>query len=1025
LRFQERVLPQATRKRPATTASPGKGTRPKGVSKKKATARKGASRVTSKKASASRGAARGGPGTRGGTRAAARGAGNRTLATATLTNTLAIGQMTRLLREVGAIVCGFAALLTFLALAGFHIDDPGWSDTGAGDAVRNSVGRAGAWFADVTLYLFGFMAYLIPLILGTSAWLLFRDRRRSPDVYRPFVFVRIIGVLLMLAAASGLADLHFGVPDGALPRGTFGGGILGTAVAWRLVAYLHHLGTTLLLLALFFSSLTLAFGTSWLQLVESIGAALMRGVERLAGLVDGRTAKSEERVRQREADKARRARYADAVPGATEALAGVPPSLAIDADRSPPARGLFASLFAGVGSAGGTLRRLAEGPDSAGSPSGAGFDAGGTARDADRRDAQARLLDDVDALMLPSRRGAAGDPDVDVGGGIDAGAPDDAPRKPKKRKPSAGRKKAAAPSAADAPGDTSTDDALGEALDDAAEAEAGLPSVAASAVDAPVATPSGTPVGTPAETEAGRKKRIAIRERAHNEERQAKLYLDVPDTDLPPMALLDAPAPITKGFSEEELRGLSLLLEEKLAEFKIEVQVVAVQPGPVITRFEMQLAPGIKASRVTGLSQDIARSLSLTSVRVVEVIRGKSTIGIEVPNQHREMVQLSEMLMSEQYAAQKSPLTLALGKDISGHPVTADLGKMPHLLVAGTTGSGKSVAVNAMLISLLYKATARDVRLILIDPKMLELNVYDGIPHLLTPVVTDMAEAANALRWCVGEMERRYTVMAALKVRNIAGYNKKIRDAEQAGDPLTDPLWEAELSLNPTGPPPILEPLPLIVVVVDEFADMMMQVGKKAEELIARIAQKARAAGIHLILATQRPSVDVITGLIKANVPTRIAFQVSTKIDSRTIIDQGGAETLLGHGDMLYQPPGASITQRVHGAFVDDHEVLAVVAHIKSTGEPQYIEAILQENQGVIPGISGGEEGGAGGEQDALYDQAVNVVTESRRASISFVQRKLKIGYNRAARMIEEMEMAGVVTPDVNGKREVLAPPPV
>ena len=506
----------------------------------------------------------------------------------------------------------------------------------------------------------------------------------------------------------------------------------------------------------------------------------------------------------------------------------------------------------------------------------------------------------------------------------------------------------------------------------------------------------------------------------------ASLFVDVPDTDLPPISLLDAPEPQRPGFSDAELEGLSRLLEEKLAEFRIAVQVVAVHPGPVITRFEMELAPGIKASRVTGLAQDIARSMSLVSVRVVEVIAGKSTIGIEVPNEHREVVQLSEMLRSQKYVEKKSPLTLALGKDISGHSVTADLGRMPHLLVAGTTGSGKSVAVNSMLISLLYKATAKDVRLILIDPKMLELNVYDGIPHLLAPVVTDMKEAANALRWCVGEMERRYMVMAELKVRGITGYNKKIRDAAEAGTPIVDPLYRPELALDPSGPPPTLEPMPFIVVVVDEFADMMMQVGKKAEELIARIAQKARAAGIHLILATQRPSVDVITGLIKANVPTRIAFQVSSKIDSRTIIDQGGAESLLGHGDMLYQPPGSALTQRVHGAFVDDHEVVAVVQHIKQTGEPNYIEEILQENTVMIPGISGGEPGeGEDVEADALYDQAVAVVLESRKASISYVQRRLKIGYNRAARMIEQMEESGVISAvGGNGMREVLAPPP-
>ena len=521
-------------------------------------------------------------------------------------------------------------------------------------------------------------------------------------------------------------------------------------------------------------------------------------------------------------------------------------------------------------------------------------------------------------------------------------------------------------------------------------------------------------------------KKIAIRQRP-TELKQAKLFLDVPDSDLPPLSLLDAPEPQRPGFSEADLEALSRLLEEKLAEFRITVNVVAVHPGPVITRFEMELAPGIKASRITGLSQDVARSMSLVSVRVVEVIAGKSTIGIEVPNDHREIVQLTEMLQSHQYLEKKSPLTLALGKDISGQSVTADLGKMPHLLVAGTTGSGKSVAVNAMLISLLYKATAKDVRLILIDPKMLELNVYDGIPHLLAPVVTDMKEAANALRWCVGEMERRYTVMAALKVRNIAGYNKKVKEAIEQGTPIVDPLYEAELSLNPSGPPPTLEPMPFIVVVVDEFADMMMQVGKKAEELIARIAQKARAAGIHLVLATQRPSVDVITGLIKANVPTRIAFQVSSKIDSRTILDQGGAESLLGHGDMLYLPPGTALPVRVHGAFVDDHEVQNVVAHIKLTGEPNYIEEILQESTVAIPGLSGGdsEGSGSGGESDALYDQAVSIVLESRKASISYVQRRLKIGYNRAARMIEEMEAAGVISQvSGSGTREVLAPPP-
>ena len=411
-------------------------------------------------------------------------------------------------------------------------------------------------------------------------------------------------------------------------------------------------------------------------------------------------------------------------------------------------------------------------------------------------------------------------------------------------------------------------------------------------------------------------------------------------------------------------------------------------------------------------------------MRVLEVIPGKNTIGLEVPNVHRETVSLTELLMSEQYTKSKKPLTLALGKEISGRTVVFDLNEAPHLLAAGTTGAGKSVAINTMLDQPALQVHGEGPSgSFLIDPKMLELNVYDGIPHLLTPVVTDMKEATNALRWCVGEMERRYSVMAALKVRNIAGYNKKIREAEAAGTPLTDPLWDAELSMNPSGPPPLLEPMPFIVVVVDEFADMMIQIGKKAEELISRITAKARASGIHLILATQRPSVDVVTGLIKANVPSRIAFRVSSAIDSRTIIDRFGAETLLGRGDSLFQPVGRE-PQRVHGAFVDDHEVQAVAQHIKSTGEPQYIEAILQENNGAIPGMGGGEGGAGDPEQDELYDTACQIVIESGRASISYVQRRLKVGYNRAARMIEDMEAAGLVSPEVNGKREVQVPKP-
>ena len=508
-------------------------------------------------------------------------------------------------------------------------------------------------------------------------------------------------------------------------------------------------------------------------------------------------------------------------------------------------------------------------------------------------------------------------------------------------------------------------------------------------------------------------------------EKQAPLFVDsAVEGTLPPISILDPAEKKQVNYSPESLASVGNLLEIKLKEFGVEVSVDSIHPGPVITRYEIQPAAGVKVSRIANLAKDLARSLAVTSVRVVEVIPGKTTVGIEIPNEDRQIVRFSEVLSSPQYDEAKSPVTMALGHDIGGKPVITDLAKMPHLLVAGTTGSGKSVGVNAMILSILFKSGPEDAKLIMIDPKMLELSIYEGIPHLLCPVVTDMKDAANALRWSVAEMERRYKLMAAMGVRNLAGFNRKVKDAEEAGEPIYDPMFKRE-SMDDV--PPLLKTLPTIVVVVDEFADMMMIVGKKVEELIARIAQKARAAGIHLILATQRPSVDVITGLIKANIPTRMAFQVSSKIDSRTIIDQGGAEQLLGHGDMLYMPPGTSLPIRVHGAFVSDDEVHRVVEAWKLRGAPDYNEDILSGVEEAGSGFDGG--GGGGGdddaETDALYDEAVQFVLESRRASISAVQRKLKIGYNRAARMIEAMEMAGVVTAmNTNGSREVIAPGP-
>ncbi len=499
------------------------------------------------------------------------------------------------------------------------------------------------------------------------------------------------------------------------------------------------------------------------------------------------------------------------------------------------------------------------------------------------------------------------------------------------------------------------------------------------------------------------------------EEKQASLFAELPDSPLPPLHLLDQAVQHVESVSSETLEFTSRLIERKLMDFGVEVKVVAAYPGPVITRYEIEPAVGVKGSQIVNLVKDLARALSVVSIRMVETIPGKSYMALELPNPKRQMVQLSEILCSQVYASMSSMLTMAMGKDISGKPIVADLAKMPHVLVAGTTGSGKSVGINAMILSILYKATPQQVRMLLIDPKMLELSVYEGIPHLLCPVVTDMRQAASGLNWCVQEMDKRYRLMSALGVRNIAGYNQKLREAVKNGKPEINPF-----SLTPENPE-ALEELPLIVVFIDELADLMMVVGKKIEELIARLAQKARASGMHLVLATQRPSVDVITGLIKANVPTRVAFQVSSKIDSRTILDQMGAEALLGQGDMLYLPPGTGYPQRVHGAFVSDQEVHRVAEYLKAQGEPQYIEGVLNSLEEAEEGMEAVLNSDA--EADPMYDQAVEIVVKTRRASISLVQRNLRIGYNRAARLVEQMEQAGIVSAmQTNGNRDVLAP---
>ncbi|WP_144208334.1 DNA translocase FtsK [Shewanella donghaensis] len=909
------------------------------------------------------------------------------------------------LLEGGLIICCMTATYILLALSSFDPNDPGWSQSHFQVEINNLTGAVGAWTADVLFYFLGFIAFLIPIIIASTGWFVFNRTHKLFEIDYFSVGLRIIGFLLMVFALAALASMN------AEDIYVFSaGGVAGDVISQAMLPYFNNLGTTLLLLCFIGAGFTLTTGISWLTIIESTGLATIWCIKKIISIpsyFSGSRETEDTRGFMTVVDKFKQDRQLDSeqdkhTVDSDEAI----DENTIEIEEEKP------SIFARIKSKLAPSRTEQE----------SDFYSDSSADNGSEKD------ENIDInLNTESNNHHNIDPDTATQAASDTSSVASNGRiEPKIMSANVDdvAEEVTPPwvASGDAPAvdftpvnhsehniaQTNTNDPLDEAFDQTHSTGA-------------LTQSQQQKVAPKAPEQARIVEGVVILPGQEPQLVYGQSQVEMPP--LPSITLLDVPNRKENPITREELDVVARLVETKLADFNIVANVVGVFPGPVVTRFELELAPGIKASKITNLSKDLARSLLAESVRVVEVIPGKAFVGLELPNKFRETVFMRDVLDSKTFEESKSDLSMVLGQDIAGDPVVVDLGKMPHLLVAGTTGSGKSVGVNVMITSILYKSGPDDVRFIMIDPKMLELSVYGGIPHLLCEVVTDMKEAANALRWCVGEMERRYKLMSALGVRNLKGYNTKIRLAKEAGEPIVDPLWKSSESMDEQAPE--LEKLPSIVVVVDEFADMIMIVGKKVEELIARIAQKARAAGIHLILATQRPSVDVITGLIKANVPTRIAFQVSSRIDSRTILDQQGAETLLGMGDMLYLPPGTSVPIRVHGAFIDDHEVHKVVADWHARGKPRYIEEILNGvsdgEQVLLPGETSETED----ETDQLYDEAVAFVTETRRGSISSVQRKFKIGYNRAARIIEMMESQGIVsTQGHNGNREVLAPPP-
>ncbi|WP_394178392.1 DNA translocase FtsK [Marinomonas posidonica] len=886
-------------------------------------------------------------------------------------------------------------LLFFFGLAtySYNPQDAGWFYSGSGGVIQNSMGPIGATLADLMSAFFGTLFYSLPPLFFWVAIIVWRNPHQLLPLNN--ALLSVLGSILYLCFGSTLCFLHT-VGEQGLQYGA--GGILGQSLGILLYGVIGYDGATLVSLAFVILAFTLLSQVHWLSLMDKLGEGVYRFV-----------AKRKEKWQTSKENRINKAAmHEDALP---EDFAEEEPAIF----RKQKSRQKVTSKVAEEKAASQHNVALADQlqdhlpePDSIEARQSKGkFSLASLFSKSNRSSAETTLENTTEKTQRePDFDGldslAVDDAEIDFGDTLYIEEEWSSTSKPEKQHVSEPTQAQVTESVVE---EKISAEVLNKQRADELlfgdNQEAAIPPAHKPAVRTLSEAKQLDHLGGPSSSEESVKP-------------QEKGY------SLPDRSVLTQPKPKQGGYSEEELLSLSSLLEQRLQDFGVKAEVVEVNPGPVITRFEIQPAPGVKVSRITNLAKDLARSLSVMSVRVVEVIAGKSTIGIEIPNQVRDTVYFSEVINCDMYDNATSGLTLSLGHDISGEPVVVDLAKMPHVLVAGTTGSGKSVGVNAMILSMLLKSTPDDVRMIMVDPKMLELSIYEGIPHLLTPVITDMKDAANGLRWSVDEMERRYKLMSKLGVRNIAGYNKKVREAIKAGSPIEDPLWQPEMAMfsedGVARTVPHLEPLPYIVIIVDEFADMMMIVGKKVEELIARIAQKARAAGIHLILATQRPSVDVITGLIKANIPTRMAFQVSSKIDSRTILDQGGADQLLGMGDMLYLPAGLPTPIRVHGAFVSDEEVHAVVEEWKQRGEPDYINDVVVNPEDLMSG-DGGEE------KDALYDEAVKIVIETRKASISSIQRRLKIGYNRAANLVEAMEAAGLVGPmGTNGQRDILIP---